>query len=114
MPTLPLDLDPLPDLPDAIAPDRIVSGSPRSGVRSAYENEDAKGFYTGVWESSVGCWRVAYDEDELCVMLAGRARLTDAAGSRDYGPGDSFVIPRGFTGTWESLEPVRKIYAIAL
>jgi uncharacterized cupin superfamily protein len=45
--------------------------------------------------------------------VAGRARLTEAGGeAQDFGPGDAFVIPRGFEGTWETVEPVRKIYAI--
>ena len=46
-------------------------------------------------------------------MLEGRVRLTDEHGvAVEYGPGDAFVVPAGFTGTWESLEPVRKRYVI--
>jgi uncharacterized cupin superfamily protein len=29
-----------------------------------------------------------------------------------FGAGDSFVIPAGFTGIWEVLEPARKLYAV--
>jgi hypothetical protein len=29
-----------------------------------------------------------------------------------FGPGDMFVIPAGYEGTWETLEPVLKLYAI--
>ena len=41
------------------------------------------GFYAGVWASNV-----------------------------DFGPGDCFVVPAGFRGVWEVLEPARKFYAI--
>ena len=34
------------------------------------------------------------------------------AGSWTYGPGDSFVMPAGFPGLWEVLEPAQKFYAI--
>ena len=37
----------------------------------------------------------------------------DGGEPHEYGPGEAFVIPRGFAGVWETLEPVRKIYAIA-
>lgn len=108
-----VSLAPLDDLPDRIAPEKRLAGNPRCGARPAHEDE-AAGFYTGTWESEVGAWRVSYDEDELCVLVAGRVRLTEDGGApRDFGPGDAFVVPRGFRGVWETLEPVRKIYAIA-
>lgn len=108
-----IDTGPLPVLGDSIAPDRLMSGTPATGTRSAYENE-AAGFYTGIWESSPGAWRVVYEEDEMCTMLAGHARLSWEGGSAEYRAGDSFVIPRGFIGVWETLEHCRKVYAIAL
>lgn len=107
-----LDLAPFAALTDPIAPEKVISGAPRTGLRSAFENE-AKGFYAGTWGSEVGAWRVAYDEDELCVILEGRVRLTEEGGeSREFGPGAAFVVPAGFSGVWETLEPLRKIYAI--
>lgn len=108
-----LDLSPIDTLDIAVAPEKRVSGTPKTGLRSAHENE-AKGFYAGTWESEVGAWRVSYDEEELCVLLSGRVRLTEDGGaSREFGPGEAFVIPSGFSGVWETLEPLRKIYAIA-
>jgi uncharacterized protein len=48
----------------------------------------------------------------LCVLLAGKVRITDEDGeSQTYEAGDAFVIPRGFRGIWETVEPVRKFYA---
>ena len=105
---------PLATLDEPIAAEKLISGRPATGVRPGYEDE-VGGFYTGVWASEVGAWRVSYDENELCVMLAGRVRLTEDGGTpRDFGPGDAFVVPKGFEGVWETLEPCRKIYAISL
>jgi uncharacterized protein len=109
-----LDLSPLAALPDKIAPEKRVVGDPATGARPALENE-AAGFYTGVWQSEPGAWRVAYDEDELCVLLEGQVRLTGEDGvAQDFGAGEAFTIARGFRGVWESVTAVRKIYAIAL
>jgi uncharacterized protein len=109
-----IDQSPFAQLDDPIAPEKIISGRPRTAMRPAFENE-ARKFYTGVWASSVGKWRITCDEDELCVILEGKVRLTAQDGeTRDFGKGDSFVIASGFDGTWETIEPVRKIYAISM
>lgn len=51
--------------------------------------------------------------DEFCVILEGTVRLTDAAGHTEtYREGDTFMIPSGFTGTWESVGAVRKFFLI--
>jgi len=40
-------------------------------------------------------------------------RLTASDGvAAEFGRGDAFVVPAGFTGTWETLEHARKLYAI--
>ena len=70
-------------------------------------------FKSGFWASAPGRAEIRYDKDELCVILEGVVRLTDGAGdSQTYRAGDTFVIPRGFTGIWETIEPTRKFYAI--
>ena len=109
---VPIPLAPVGALDQPIAPEKILSGAPKTGFRAAHDDA-AAGFWSGVWESEVGAWRIAYEETELCVMLAGRVRLVDEAGTaQEFATGDAFVIPRGFVGVWETLEPCRKIYAI--
>lgn len=112
--TIRIDTSPIATLDQPIESDKRVAGAPMTGFRAAHDDE-AAGFYSGVWASDVGAWRVAYAETELCVMLAGRVRLSgDDGSSADYGPGDAFVVPSGFTGVWETLEACRKIYAITV
>jgi hypothetical protein len=95
-------------------PARLAAGSPmpEQFVRNAYTDASGR-FFAGIWRSSVGAWRVSYTENELCVLTAGRVRITDEHGRQStYGPGDSFVMPAGFSGLWEVLEPAQKFYAI--
>ena len=70
-------------------------------------------FFAGIWQSSVGAKTVNYTEEEICVILGGRVRLTDLNGNaKEFGAGSTFALPAGFKGTWETLEPVKKIYVI--
>jgi uncharacterized cupin superfamily protein len=96
-------------VPDAA---RRVSGEPRLTVWNYY-SDPTQQFFAGVWSATRGCWRINYAESEFCHLLQGRVALTDQAGERaEFGPGDSFVIPAGFVGTWEVIEDCRKVYAI--
>jgi hypothetical protein len=46
-------------------------------------------------------------------MTGGRVTLESASGERSsFGPGDAFVVPAGFVGTWEVVEDCSKIYAV--
>ena len=38
-------------------------------------------FFAGIWQSSVGAKSVNYTEEEICVILEGRVRLTDLNGN---------------------------------
>lgn len=49
--------------------------------------------------------------DEFMLILSGEVEITDASGKgRVYGPGDAFVMPKGFTGTWKQRSEIRKIH----
>lgn len=100
--------------PLALDPARLVPGSPMPAqfVRNAFTDGTGR-FFGGIWRSSPGAWRVSYTENEVCVLTEGRVRITDDSGNAcTYGPGDCFVMPAGFQGLWEVLEPARKFYAI--
>ena len=94
------------------APEKILSGIPRARVANQFA--DASGqFFCGLWTSSAGKWRIRYTENEFCVILEGRSRIESSSGERcEVRAGDAFVVPAGFEGTWEVLEPSKKWYAI--
>lgn len=93
-------------------PAKVVSGDP---VFTTWNLEERDGLYCGIWQSTPGAWRIAYDEWEYCRILEGRSVITEEGGEAvTVGPGDSFVIPPGFRGTWEVVETTRKDYVIRL
>jgi uncharacterized cupin superfamily protein len=100
--------------PDVSVPtaDRILAGRPEHRVWN-YFTDSTQTFFAGRWSGTRGKWRVRYTENELCVITAGRVVITSEAGvAGTFGPGDAFVIPAGFVGTWEVLEDCEKVYAI--
>ncbi len=84
-------------------------GSPHTSYAPVLETSDLE---VGLWTSTEGGWPITNREDtEIVYILSGRARITtEGAGSRDVGPGDLFVLPAGWTGRWDILEPVEKLY----
>ena len=104
--------DPLEPEVSSPAAGKLISGSPVHKVAN-YFADSTQQFFAGKWSSSPGAWRVRYTESELCVILAGRVIVkSDAGAAHHFGPGDAFVIPSGFQGSWEVLEDCTKIYAI--
>ena len=102
-------LEPEVSVPGA---DRLLAGAPEHRVWN-YFTDPTQTFFAGRWSGTRGKWRVRYTENELCVMTAGRVVITSDSGeSSAFGPGDAFVVPAGFSGTWEVLEDCAKVYAI--
>ena len=94
------------------SPDRLLAGTPELEVRNFFADPSQQ-FFAGRWSATRGKWRVRYSENELCVMTSGRVLIESVSGERSsFGPGDAFVVPAGFAGTWEVLEDCSKIYAI--
>ena len=93
-------------------PDRLIEGRPEQRVWNFF-TDNSQQFFAGRWSSTKGKWRVRYTENELCVMMAGRVVLTgDDGAASSFGAGDAFVVPAGFSGTWEVVVDCTKIYAI--
>ncbi len=93
------------------APDRLISGDPSFKTWPQDAARDGT-INTGVWEATPGETRSIKGETfEFCHILAGVIELTEDGGEpATYRAGDSFVMKPGFTGTWRTVETVRKIY----
>jgi uncharacterized cupin superfamily protein len=97
---------------EEVAPGKVVSGNPRTRTWVQYDNPAEK-LSAGEWEASIGKWRIAYAEWEYVQVISGRCVLAGDDGTTiAAGPGDSFVIEPGFTGTWEVMETMRKRWVI--
>ncbi|MDH0342575.1 cupin domain-containing protein [Chromobacterium haemolyticum] len=94
------------------AEDRRIAGECRQSVTNHYSDPSGQ-FHAGIWSGGLGSWKVRYSEHEFCTLLQGRVRVSDEAGhSVELAQGDHFVIPAGFVGTWQVLEPACKTYAV--
>lgn len=102
-----------PEISESKPPaERLLAGNPVATAKN-YFSDAAGNFFAGIWESTSGRWHVRYSEHEFCHITRGRVRIRSANGKQwEFGPGASFVMPAGFTGTWEVLEPVSKLYVI--
>lgn len=79
------------------------------------------GFYnegnmiTGTWESEPGTLELDLDLTEFCHLLEGHWKFTSETGVvTEVRAGDSWVFPRGWKGTAEVIEKVRKVYMMIL
>ncbi|WP_027233601.1 cupin domain-containing protein [Leisingera caerulea] len=105
--------DTLTDATDAVIDDLALVDTPYSFRSWRHFTNEAKGAVSGIWEAGPHLERCNYDFDELCHILEGTVRLTDADGvSEMFSVGDSFVVAAGFRGTWENLTQVRKVFFI--
>lgn len=92
--------------------EKLIAGNPKQCVWKHYSDASGK-FFAGIWRSEVGKWRISYTEEEYCQILQGTSIIADTAGNAmTVSAGDSVVVPRGFVGTWEVVEPTQKIYVI--
>ncbi|WP_454854742.1 cupin domain-containing protein [Rhizobium binxianense] len=98
---------------ETVTSDPVAVDRPYRAQSWRYYERPEVGALAGVWEAEAHLERIACDYDELCHLLEGTVRLTDAKGvSRTFGPGDSFIVSAGFHGTWENLTHARKVFFI--
>lgn len=97
--------------PQAFNPDLAIMPEGEATLEGFSSENGA--FTTGTWTHPGGVLEFEFTYDEVCVLLQGHVRLTDHTGyTAEFKAGETFVIPKGFKGTWETLEPVRKHYII--
>jgi len=67
----------------------------------------------GVWEAGVGSFTAVRDGfHESCHVISGEVNITDDTGEHRLGPGSVFVMPDGWSGRWDVIQPVRKSYVV--
>lgn len=95
--------------PDA---EKILSGDPVQTTNILFVSDD-KRFLVGLWTCRTGKWRIDFPHNEFIHVIEGVVEVTDAGGEvRTYRAGDAFVTPRGFSGTWDVIEPITKHFVI--
>jgi uncharacterized protein len=94
---------------------------PRAGADSGDPQVSLVEFHSdgvtdvGIWECTPGGWHIEDRPDtEVVHILAGRVRMTDDTdgSTREIGPGEVMVLPKGWSGRWDILETTRKLYVV--
>jgi len=69
----------------------------------------------GTWECEPGTLDLNLDLTEFCHLLEGHWKFVSDSGQvTEVRAGDSWVFPRGWKGTAEVIEKVRKVYMMVL
>ena len=75
-------------------------------------NEDGSS-ETGIWNCTPGTWRCHVTSDEFCHFLSGRCTyVSDEGENIDIEPGTIAFFPKGWKGTCEVTDTVRKVYMV--
>ena len=91
----------------------VESGSLANSETIIFEGENT----VSVWEAGPAKLVYTVDEpltyDEFVVVLKGDLVLTDTEGNAvTYGAGDMFMVPKGFSGTWEMTSEYRELIVV--
>jgi|TARA_B110000495_G_scaffold131041_1_gene114243 uncharacterized cupin superfamily protein len=74
---------------------------------------DQDNTFAGTWECEPGKLQLDLEVTEFCHILKGHWVLTSESGKViEVKAGDSFVFPKGWKGTAEVIETLRKVYMI--
>ncbi len=102
----------LPPSEPFITPDQVLEGSHRPRGEVLYQGEE---LVREVYEDNAATYAISdpFPVDEYVLVLSGKLILTDSRGTlHEYFPGDSLMVPKGFTGIWKMLGNYRELVAI--
>jgi uncharacterized protein len=75
-----------------------------------WKDDDAE---VGIWECTAGPSHWTLETHEEIYIISGSMTVTrEGSESLDVGAGDAVVFPRGWSGTWQIHETLRKLYVI--
>ena len=98
----------LADLIDAESFGEAVGPLPKQTDNCFHEEGN---HFAGTWECEPGTLRLDLDVMEFCHLLKGHWVLTSDSGVvTEIKAGDSWIFPKGWKGTSEVLDTVRKVY----
>jgi uncharacterized cupin superfamily protein len=98
--------------PDAYA-DILVAGELNMRVASLFEGAELSVSVFASTPATTDHRTRPTDMDEFVTVLSGKLILTEPNGSaHEFLPGDSFVLPVGYTGTWEMQGDYRELVVL--
>ena len=95
--------------------DKRIKGKPRR-VTNEYFANALHGVRAGTWQAEAGSYRVelADTKHEFFHITSGRVQVSQPDGSdaKSYAAGDTGIIPPGFKGIFEIIEPASKFWVV--
>jgi len=95
-----------------LAPENLLEGSHRPRGDFLYSGKE---LIVEVFEDDPGTHAIAdpFPVDEFVMVLSGKLILTNADGHvQAFVAGDSLMVPKGFTGTWQMLGNYRELIVV--
>ena len=101
--------------------DKLTSKGPRSNADIGSPHDSTRPLATvgnlkaGSWWCAAGGWPSPNlrGTTEIFYVLKGNGCVTDMDGTRNFfGPGDVVVLPKGWSGRWDVLEDIHKVWAV--
>ncbi len=95
-----------------IAPEDILKGNHRPRGDALYWGKELA---VEVYEDDPATFAISqpFPVDEYVLVLNGKLILTDANGKvQEFVAGDSLMVPKGFTGTWQMLGNYRELIVV--
>lgn len=90
-------------------------GTPQEASWEIWVSAD-RSLQFGIWECTQGSFSASREGfDEVCYILSGKARVTEVSSAENsvlISAGDTLVTPAGWSGNWDILEPLKKVYVI--
>jgi len=89
-------------------------GQPHDATRSLAEVDDGL-VSTGSWWCAEGGWPspALRSTTEVFFVFAGHGAVTDLDGRRhEFGPGSTVVLPKGWSGRWDIMQPIHKVWTV--
>jgi len=99
---------------DSNTPTKALLAKPGTYLGEAFTFEQQQSgditIKVGVWEAGAGEFHLTnFPFTEYVLMISGVVKVTEKNGtSNTFKAGDTFVIPKGWTGTWDVLERMKK------
>jgi uncharacterized cupin superfamily protein len=86
-------------------------GNPQCFSRLLYNEGEVT---VGAWHCTAGGFSVTdLPDTEVWYVLAGEGKLVDADGKEHYwGSGDLVVLPKGWSGRWDVIRPIHKVFVV--
>ncbi len=96
-----------------VDPDTVIEGELVQRAHVFHSSPDER-FMVGLWQCSRYKERVdGHPCDEITVILEGVVTVTDGDGkSQTFSAGDRFIMQKGWRGTYDVTEPLKKYFII--